>query len=61
VENAQRDDGDLAGRYFDVFELGEIERVAAAELDPHFLAAQRASVKKAARLREVNEGFATTA
>jgi hypothetical protein len=45
VGNAQRDDGDRDGRYFDVFELGEIERVA-AELDPHFLAAQRASVKK---------------
>ena len=27
VGNAQRDDGDLAGRDFDVFELGEIERV----------------------------------
>jgi len=40
VGNAQRDDGDLAGRNFDVFELGEIERVA-AELNPHFLAAQR--------------------
>ena len=41
VGNAKRDDGDLAGRNFDVFELGEIERVA-AELNPHFLAAQRA-------------------
>jgi hypothetical protein len=37
----ERDDRDLAGRNFDVFELGEIERVA-AELNPHFLAAQRA-------------------
>ena len=45
VGNAEWDDGDLAARYFDIFELGEIERVA-AELDPHFFAAQRASVKK---------------
>ena len=39
VGNAERDNGDLAGEDFDVFELGEIERVA-AKLNPHFLAAQ---------------------
>ena len=41
VGNAHRDDGGLAGRNFDLFELGEIKRVA-AELNPRFLAAQRA-------------------
>jgi hypothetical protein len=41
VGNAEWNDGDLAGRNFDVLELGEIERVA-AKLNPHFLAAQRA-------------------
>jgi hypothetical protein len=30
VGNADRDDRDLAGRDFDVFELGEIERVVSA-------------------------------
>src|SRR5262245_50676381 len=37
VGDAERDDGDFAGRNFDVLELGEIERVA-AKLNPHFLA-----------------------
>ena len=40
VGNAELNDGDLAVEAFDVFELGEIERVA-AEPNPHFLPAQR--------------------
>jgi hypothetical protein len=54
-------DGNLAGRNPDIFKLGKIERVA-AELNPHFLAAQRASVKNLlAYEKEVNERFAKSA
>src|SRR5262245_11815332 len=41
VGDAQRNDRDLTGRDFDVFKLGEIERVA-TKLNSYFLAAQRA-------------------
>ena len=44
MENAKRDSGDRAARNFDIFKVGESERVA-AELNPHFLAAQRATVE----------------